>query len=141
MSIVERPVRTFAPFRLRGDVDLETVDECRIHLWAYAATTEGEVVCDWVGPRWMMVLITTPGVARATRARILATRSASVPLVCAPDTSAYTSVLMPVYCMEVKKPRMRACTTISQTGVWAPTVANDTIISPTRIVLPSSTLR
>ena len=43
--------------------------------------------------------------------------------------SAYTSVFMLVYCMEVKKPRMKACTTISQMAVWAPTVEKDMIIS------------
>jgi anti-anti-sigma factor len=38
--------RRFAPFRLRGELDLATADEVRVQLWAYAATTEGEMVCD-----------------------------------------------------------------------------------------------
>ena len=62
-------------------------------------------------------------------------------LVCDAETSAYTSVFMLVYCMEVKKPRTKAWPTISQIGVWVPTVANDMIIRPTTTVLPTSTLR
>jgi anti-anti-sigma factor len=37
---------TFGSFRLRGDLDMATAREARVQLWAYAATSEGDVVCD-----------------------------------------------------------------------------------------------
>ncbi len=63
------------------------------------------------------------------------------PLVCDPETSAYTSVFMLVYCIDVNRPRAKAWTTMRQIGVSAPTVANDMMSSPTTIVLKTSTLR
>lgn len=36
----------FAPFQLRGEVDMATASDLRAALDAYAATSEGEVVCD-----------------------------------------------------------------------------------------------
>jgi anti-sigma B factor antagonist len=38
--------REFAPFRLRGELDMLSAPECRVELWAYTATTDGTVVCD-----------------------------------------------------------------------------------------------
>jgi anti-sigma B factor antagonist len=34
------------PFRLRGELDMATTPEWRVQLWAYTATSEGDVVCD-----------------------------------------------------------------------------------------------
>lgn len=38
----------FAPFRLRGELDMASARECHVQLWAYAATSEGDVVCDCI---------------------------------------------------------------------------------------------
>ncbi len=35
-----------APFRLRGELDMACAREYRVQLWAYAAASEGPVVCD-----------------------------------------------------------------------------------------------
>ena len=46
MTLVDRNTTGFAPFQLRGTVDIATVTDVRDALTAYAATSEGDVVCD-----------------------------------------------------------------------------------------------
>ena len=47
MSIVRGRERVApSPFPLRGELDMERAPECRVQLWAYAMTSEGDVVCD-----------------------------------------------------------------------------------------------
>ena len=46
MTLVDRNTTGFAPFQLRGTVDIVTVTDVRDALTAYAATSEGDVVCD-----------------------------------------------------------------------------------------------
>jgi anti-anti-sigma factor len=46
MTLVDRNSTAFAPFQLRGEVDVATAAEVLDALTAYAATSEGDIVCD-----------------------------------------------------------------------------------------------
>ena len=52
MHLVHRK-RSFAPFRVRGEIDMASAGECGTELWAYAATIEGDVVCDCTELRFL----------------------------------------------------------------------------------------